>query len=145
MSGLALLIDTDVLIDFLTNREPFAKNAGIILDRCKQGTVHGFIAAHSITNIFYLMRKNYSTAERKKWLRVLCRILSIVEIGTVLINNILLNNDFDDIEDCLQAECARFVHADYLVTRNIKDYTHFKIPAILPEDVIQKLETSHGT
>jgi hypothetical protein len=60
-----------------------------------------------------------------------------VEINAELIRNVLLNNDFDDIEDCLQAECALSVHADYIVTRNTKDYIHSKIPAILPEDFLK--------
>jgi predicted nucleic acid-binding protein len=139
MSVLAALIDSDVLIDFLTVREPFAKTAGAILDNCKLRKTQGFMAAHSITNMFYLMRKNYTPLERKNLLHDLCDTLSIVEIGVELIRNVLSNNDFDDIEDCLQAECAAFVNADYIVTRNVRDYTHSRIPAILPEDFLKKL------
>jgi hypothetical protein len=51
-----------------------------------------------------------------------------------------LNNRFDDIEDCLQAECAVLVNADYIVTRNIKDYTHSAVPVILPEDFLKLQE-----
>jgi len=47
-----------------------------------------------------------------------------VDIGYELIVNALANNDFADVEDCLQAECAEAVNADYIVTRNIKDYSH---------------------
>ncbi|GHV45892.1 PIN domain-containing protein [Spirochaetia bacterium] len=137
MSVLALLIDTDVLIDLLTKRSPFAKNAGTILRICENNKARGFIAAHSITNIFYLMRKDYSVAKRKELLRNLLETLSVVEINASLINNILLNNDFDDIEDCLQAECARVINADYIVTRNIKDYSLSAVPAILPEDLLK--------
>jgi predicted nucleic acid-binding protein len=140
MSGLGLLIDCDILIDFLTKREPFAGNAGAILKGCEDRKMSGFIAAHSITNVFYLMRKNYSAAERKELLLSLLRTLSIVEINAVLINKVLLNNQFDDIEDCLQAECAVLVNADYIVTRNIKDYAHSTVPAILPEDFLKSQE-----
>jgi hypothetical protein len=72
-------------------------------------------------------------------LRNLLKAFSIVEINAELINNVLRNNDFDDIEDCLQAECARYINADYIVTHNIKDYTHSTIPAILSEDVLKTL------
>jgi predicted nucleic acid-binding protein len=140
MSVLALLIDTDVLIDLLTKRGPFAKNAEAILRICKNNKARGFIAAHSITNIFYLMRKDYSVAERKELLRNLLETLSVVEINASLINTILLNDDFDDIEDCLQAECARVMNADYIVTRNIKDYSLSAVPAILPEDLLKLTE-----
>jgi hypothetical protein len=74
----------------------------------------------------------------------LCQTISVVGISTELILNILSNNDFDDIEDCLQAECAKSVNADYIVTQNIGDYTHCEIPAILPEDLLKELEGVNG-
>jgi predicted nucleic acid-binding protein len=58
-------------------------------------------------------------------------------IDSKIILAALTNNDFNDIEDCLQAECAKAVKADYIVTRNIKDYTHSEIPAISPEALIK--------
>ncbi|MDR0290271.1 MAG: PIN domain-containing protein [Treponema sp.] len=51
----------------------------------------------------------------------------------------LLNEDFDDLEDRLQLECAIAVDADYIVTRNIADFTVSTIPAILPEDFLRKM------
>jgi hypothetical protein len=72
----------------------------------------------------------------------LCQSISIVEIGYELIYKTLLNNDFDDIEDCLQAECADFINADYIVSRNIKDYSHSRVPAILPENLLKILRIS---
>ena len=46
-------------------------------------------------------------------------------------------NDFQDYEDCLQDESALNINADYIITRNIKDYTTAKTPAILPEDFVK--------
>jgi len=137
MSVLTVLIDTDVLVDFLTARGAFTKNAKAIIQKSQEQTVRGFLAAHSITNIFYILRKIYSASERKQRLMDLCRSVSVVDIGYELIVNALANNDFGDVEDCLQAECAEAVNADYIVTRNIKDYAHSKIPAILPENFLK--------
>ncbi|GHV95221.1 PIN domain-containing protein [Spirochaetia bacterium] len=137
MNVSALLIDSDVLIDFMAEREPFSENAKQLIQQVQTRGISAYLAAHSITNIFYLLRKTYSVSERKQRLCDLCQSISIVEINAALINNILLNNDFDDIEDCLQAECAKAVNADYIVTRNIKDYSLSAIPAILPEDLLK--------
>ena len=140
MNALVVLIDANVLLDFLTDRDPFSKTAREIMQRSQEKTVRAFLAAHSITNIFYILRKIYSSSERKQRLLDLCRIISVVEIGYDIICNALENTEYDDIEDCLQAECARQVNADYIITRNTKDYFHSAIPAILPEDLLKKLE-----
>ena len=144
MNVLAVLIDTDILLDFLTDRKPFTKNAKALFKKSQENSIVPFLAAHSITNIFYILRGIYSVSERKQRLTDLCRSVSIVEIGAVSIMNALTNNNFDDIEDCLQMECARAVNADYIVTRNIKDYAYSEIPAILPENLLKKLQASNG-
>jgi predicted nucleic acid-binding protein len=141
MSVLAVLIDTDILIDFLTEREPYSKYAKAIIQKSQKKTVNAFLAAHSITNIFYILRKLYTINERKQLLMDLCNTISVVEIGHELILNVLANNDFDDIEDCLQAECAKAVNADYIITRNISDYTDSGIKAILPEKLLKILNS----
>lgn len=142
MSVLTILIDTNVLIDFLIDREPFTKNAGEIIKKSQDKVINAYLAAHSITNIFYILRKIYSVTERKQRLLDLCRIISVVNIGYELVLNALSNNDLDDVEDCLQAECANVIKADYIVTRNIKDFSYSKVPVILPENLLKLLESS---
>jgi predicted nucleic acid-binding protein len=144
MSVLAALIDTDVLIDFLTDREPFSGNAKELIQKAHDREFIAFLAAHSITNIFYILRSVYTVSERKQRLIDLCQSVSVVGISAELILTILSNNDFDDIEDCLQAECAKSVNANYIVTRNISDYTHSEIPAILPGNLLKELARSNG-
>ena len=142
MSVLTVLIDTDVLIDFLTDRKPFTANAKKLMQKSHEKTMNAFLAAHSVTNIFYILRKHYSVADRKQRLTDLCKIVSVVEIGAELILNALANNDFDDVEDCLQSECATAINADYIVTRNIEDYAGSKVPAVLPEELLNKLTSN---
>jgi len=137
---MTILIDTDVLIDFLINRGTFTKNAREIIQKSQEKTINAFLAAHSITNIFYVLRKIYPISERKQRLMDLCRFISVVDIGYELISKALENNNFDDMEDCLQAECAGAVNAEYIITRNIEDYVHSKVPAILPEIFLKKLK-----
>ena len=141
---MVVLIDTDVLLDFLTDRGIFTKDAKEIIKKSQENVISTYLAAHSITNIFYILRKIYSTSERKQRLIELCRSISVVEIGHEVIFKALNSVEFDDIEDCLQAECAEVVNADYIVTRNVADYTHSRVPAILPENLLKKLEATNG-
>ena len=53
---MVLLIDTNVLLDFLQNRRDFYPPAEQILKLCAQERVKGYVAFHSISNIWYIMR-----------------------------------------------------------------------------------------
>ena len=61
-----ILIDTNIVLDFLLKRDPYIINAESIFKACKEFRVYGFIAAHSIPDIFYIMRKCYTLYKRNK-------------------------------------------------------------------------------
>jgi predicted nucleic acid-binding protein len=134
------LIDTNVIIDYLTQRDPFMQAADEILQKCFIGEIIGYVAAHSITNIFYILRKQYSTARRKEMLWELCTYIDVAGIDRYKILSAIANEHFDDLEDCLQMECAASVGADYIVTRNVADFSTSLIPAITPEEFLGEIE-----
>jgi predicted nucleic-acid-binding protein len=143
MHDMVILIDTNILLDFLQQREPFRINAVRIIQKNIDKEIAGYIAAHSITNAFYILQKDYSADERKAMLLDLCRTLTVIGIDYEKLIRSLMDDNFDDIEDYLQAECAVSIGADYIVTRNMDDFTNSPIPAILPEDFLEKLVTAH--
>lgn len=134
-----VLIDTNVLIDYMAEREPYFENARKILLACGQNKIEGCIAAHSVNNIFYILRKHIPESKRRAILKNLCTITTVIEIDRQKLVNALDNVDFSDMEDCLQSECANKFQADYIVTRNIKDFEKSTIPPVLPEDFIKLL------
>lgn len=69
---------------------------------------------------------------------VLCRILTVAGIDEDMIIRALQNTEFTDFEDCLQMECAREFEAEVIITRNLADFQHSPIPAILPDEFIEK-------
>lgn len=91
------------------------------------------MAAHSVPNMFYILRKAMSAEARREVLLNLCSILAIEDIDSVKVIAALKNSAFTDLEDCLQSSCAGKIKADYIVTRNIKDFINSEIPAVLPE------------
>ena len=131
-----VLIDTNVLLDALLGREPYFSNSDKIIKMCADKKIQGFMAAHSIPNIFYILRKDMSEENRREVLINLCNILMVEGINSTKIVNALQNKDFADLEDCLQSNCAKSVKADYIITRKIKDFVHSEVPAILPEDFL---------
>ncbi len=135
-----ILIDTNILIDYLLTREPFYEDAKAVVSSCVDGKTKGCIASHSISNMFFILRKDYNSKERREILLSLCSIFDIEGIDKVKLMAGLQNEEFSDFEDCLQMECAKSFGAEYIVTRNINDYKISEIKAILPKDYLEMLK-----
>jgi predicted nucleic acid-binding protein len=124
----------------LIKREPFADDARKVLQKCSKREISGFFAGHTLPDIFYILRKDYTAAERKEMLLGVCETLNVAGIDQEILIASLTSNDFDDVEDCLQVECAKSVNADYIITRDIGYFVNSAVPAILPEDFLKKIE-----
>ena len=132
--GLRILVDTNVLLDFVLCREPYEQAARNIVIACKQKKVMGCIAAHSISNMFFIMRKAFSVEERRNFLQSLCELFAVEGIDKAKILEALADDSFSDFEDCLQMQCAMAFRADYIVTRNCDDFKGSRIPCIEPDE-----------
>ncbi|MCI9622711.1 MAG: PIN domain-containing protein [Lachnospiraceae bacterium] len=127
-----ILIDTNVILDALTGRQPHFDDADKIIKLCADKKVQGYLAAHSISNIFYILRKDLPIEDRRIVLLNLCEILEVEGVDSRKVKSALNRGDFKDLEDCIQDECAAAIKADYIVTRNKKDFENSIVPAILP-------------
>lgn len=112
-----ILIDTNVLLDYLLEREPFFEDVKKVILSCTEGNAKGCIAAHSISNMFFILRKDYTAKERREILSNLCTIFDVEGIDKAKLLSGLANEEFSDFEDCLQMECAKSYGAKYIVTR----------------------------
>ena len=66
------MIDTNVVIDWLTHREPFHRDAEYIMSECMTGNIEGNLTAHMLPDLFYILRKDFNVKERKTLLLLLC-------------------------------------------------------------------------
>ncbi len=135
-----VLFDTNIILDILEKRLPYYDASKSVLESCVSGNITGYIALHSISNIFYILRKRYSTTDRRKLLLDILNLLRIAGADHESVINALQREDFSDFEDCLQDECAKQIHADYIVTRNTTDFSVSDIPAITPESLSKILD-----
>ena len=131
------LIDTNVLVDYVSRREPYYEDACKIADASKELLFEGCIAAHSIPDIYYILRKTMSAPKRREALRIVCQIFEVIKLDEKKLLSALDDADFTDFEDCLQSLCALDFHADYIVTRNPKDFARSGIPAITPDEFLK--------
>ena len=139
-----ILVDTNIALDFLTMRQPFYNDARKVIRLCASEKVQGYIAFHSLPNIFYILRKSHSDTDRRKMLRKLCMVQRVVGASHERVCSAIERDDFPDFEDCLQDRCAVSVGAKYIITRNTEDFTESQVPAISPESFLNCILTDCG-
>ncbi|MCR5319486.1 MAG: PIN domain-containing protein [Treponema sp.] len=132
-----LLIDTNVIIDYFTNREQKSAGTDALFEYIYSGKISAYIAAHTVPTIWYVLRKTLAPAELRNLLRALFSCFTVSPVGKNELLTALDRDDFSDFEDCVQDECASSVHAQYIITRNKKDFAHSKIPALLPVEFMR--------
>jgi hypothetical protein len=92
------------------------------MTKCANREIIGYLAAYSIPNLFYILRKTYTIKERRRLIKNLCNVFCISDLDEKKILSAVENEEFSDFEDCLQEECAVEAMVDYIVTRNPNDY-----------------------
>lgn len=134
-----LFIDTNVLIDFVCQREGFSKEASILFDLFHKGKIELAISALSIINAYYVGTKYRIPYEKLQ--DSLKSISSMVEV--VSLDQSILKDAFGlsvkDFEDASQYYSARRCNADYIVTRNKADFPFSQITVLSPLEILSQL------
>lgn len=136
---MVVLIDTNVIIDYLTTREPFYKASSEIIAMCVRKEITGYVAIHSIPNLWYILRK-VPEDKRREWILDLCSFLQVTGASHAEVVKAVKMKNFKDFEDCLQDRCASSIGAEYIITRNTADFVHSEVQAVLPEDFLRIVE-----
>lgn len=133
-----LLIDTNVVLDFLLARKPFDASAVEIFKLAATGKVTLFISINSFTDIIYFVRKEYDVNIVRSQMHELLDFFTIIEAGHKDVVKSLKMLDFDDIEDALQAHCAEKEQVDFIITRDLKGFKNSKIKALQPDEYMTR-------
>ncbi len=138
MKNMVLLIDTNVLLNYITNREdPYLEQSIEIVRRCACGECTGYIAFHTLSILWYVLRKREEGIRRQN-LKDICEIFTVAAASQTEILDAIDRDFFADFEDCLQDKCAKDIGADYIITCNVKDFENSEIPAITPGDFVDR-------
>ena len=135
-----LFVDSDVVIDFFTDREPHVNPASELFELNEQGSVKLYISAISINNIYYIVRKFLGHNKPIEIIEVLTEMTEI--IGTTKTEIIqALKNEFSDYEDSIQYSSALAIKdLDAIITRNVKDYRNSSIAVMTPLNFLKMKE-----
>lgn len=134
-----ILIDTDVILDFFFDREPFSPDATKILSLCELKKITGFVIPVIISNTYYLLKR---TARHEKVIEKLSELMKILDVLQMDKNTIIeaLNSNFKDFEDALQNSAAvksGFINA--IITRNVKDFAKSDVAVFTPENYLKSI------
>jgi len=128
-----VLIDTDVILDFFFDREPFSSDAAKIFALCESKEIRGFITQVAYSNVYYLLRKASRHDKVIDKLKLLFTITDVLMMDEDVVVQ-ALNSGFADFEDALQySAAANNGTIDAILTRNVKDYRKSKIGVLTPE------------
>ena len=133
-----VLIDTNIILDVLCNREEFVEHSLKIFKLCEVKKIEGYISALSIPNIVYIMRKELDSKKVKEILEKLSLIFEIIDLKADDLKR-ASSFDFKDYEDAIQSAQASRIKANYIITRNVKDYVSSKVTAIKPSELIERI------
>lgn len=128
-----VLIDTDVILDFFFDREPFAEFAAKILNLCEEKKINGFVTSIIVSNVYYLLSKVAKHEFIIEKLKQLLTIIDVLNMDKIVVIN-ALNSDFKDFEDALQNFSAvQNGKINIILTRNLKDYKKSELAVLTPE------------
>lgn len=131
-----VFLDTNVIIDYLGNRTGFYDDAAVIMSLAINQKIELHAAAMSFATASYILSKNNNNDRIKTLIADFCKICRVVSTDEECVNYATLS-DFEDFEDAMQYKCAQKAKADYIVTRNIKDFKAANIKVRTPEDFLE--------
>ena len=132
-----LLIDTNVVLDVLLQREPFCRTATAVLNLTQRDDVREYVSASAITDIYYIANKQMK--DRNAVRDLLKRLLMVISVAAVSEREIqnALNLAWGDFEDSVQYSVALMNEMDGIVTRNPNDYQEANMRIWLPEQALE--------
>jgi predicted nucleic acid-binding protein len=131
-------IDTNVMLDFLGEREPFYSSAAKVATLADKRKIEIVASALSYATVSYFLTKFEGLEKTKAKLRKFKVISKICALDEIIIEK-GLNSDFSDYEDSLQYFSALRTDCDLIITRNVKDFSESDIPVLTPDEFLNSL------
>lgn len=134
-----ILIDTNVILDIVQKREPFFADSYQALRKAIETDTECLISASAATDIFYLLRKAFQSAQKAKArIEQLSQIITFADVQGVDIHTALMRS-MPDFADAVMDAVAERNGVNYILTRNIRDFAGSSVLAITPTEFLKKL------
>jgi predicted nucleic acid-binding protein len=132
-----LFIDTNIVIDLLSRREPFYEEAANLFSLADRKIIELSISSLTIANTSYTLLRQINSTSAKEILRKLRLIINILPLDDKVIGIALNDNSFNDFEDGLQYFTAIENNQDLIITRNLKDFKNSDLPVMTAKQFLE--------
>ena len=133
-----LLIDAIVLLDVIMKQQEFVKDSSVIWKLCETGKVKGYVSSLTIASIVDIMQKEMDPQKIEEVLSMLSMIFEFTDLCVSDIQQ-AARMQWNDYEDAIQSATAQRIHADFIITRNIKDFAKSKILTFTPVELLARI------
>lgn len=133
-----LLIDTNIVIGLLSNREEFYDEAADLFSRADKKELELTISSLTFANINYILTKLKSAKEAREILRKFKVLVELLSLDDKITELALSDDHFPDFEDGLQYYSAIENQIDVIITRNKKDFKNSKIPVLTAKEFLAR-------
>ena len=135
---MVLLIDANIILDVLLNRPEFVKDSALIWKLCETERAKGYVSALTFANIVYIMRKQLDPEKINEVYQKLSLIFEFADFSVSDLTHATELN-WKDFEDAVQSVTAERIHADYIITRNVRDFTQSRVMAFTPSELLARI------
>lgn len=135
---MVLLIDAKIILDVLLNRPEFVKDSALIWKLCETERAKGYVSALTFANIVCIMRKQLDPEKIKEVYQKLSLIFEFADFSVSDLTHATELN-WKDFEDAVQSVTAERIHADYIITRNVRDFTQSRVMAFTPSELLARI------
>ena len=135
-----MLFDTNVVLDVLLDREPFATIGAHLFAHVERGTVPGYICATTVTTVHYLIEKTLGAEQARQKIRTLMRLFEVAPVNRAILEAALASR-LVDFEDAVMHEAALHAGVHGIVTRDPAGFKGARLPVYTPEEFWKALQT----
>lgn len=135
-----VLVDTNVVLDVLLDRQPFAEAASRVFALVEESRIEGFLCATTVTTIDYLLGQALAPDEAHAALQRLLDLFEIAPVNRPVLEQ-ALRSGISDFEDAVLEQSARLVSVDAIATRNLTDFKKSSVTAFDPSELLSTVET----
>jgi predicted nucleic acid-binding protein len=133
-----ILLDTNVVLDVLLDRKPYVDASAAAWAAVETGVLEGMLAAHAVTTIHYLIRKEMGTGKAARAVSAILRVFAVAAVDRTVIQE-ALQLPGADFEDAVTAAAARLAGCECIVTRDPKGFRGSPVRSLTPEAVMPLL------
>ena len=135
---MVLLIDANVILDVIANRADFVRDSAMVWKLCETERAKGYVSALTFANVAYILRKELDLEKLGEVYRKLSLIFKFTDLSVADLTRAAGMN-WKDFENAVQSATADRIHADYIITRNVRDFSGSKMTAFTPSELLARI------